>query len=322
MFMILKRNAILFITAFITILIIVFMTSFLNKLEIKESIETLRKRSFKNYELMSRDFFRYKCNDIKRIGGWDQFVRAVPNELFRTEGSWFVCFDKGVAPIQDKCNIISFGVNRDESFDRVMNTKYGCRVESFDPYVEHDVFQTIRNRDNSLSDKPTLQVNKKWKFHRIGVVGNNSVQNFNKIGWLTTFKEIIKYTKLEYEIIDVLKMDIENGEWDVLRDMDIDYLCKYVKQFMMETHIWKLSPGVSSQFLRLVKKLEKCYLLFRRDTRFYQEFINGPYGFQKTEFQDPKTYRISLNDFIDENDIINFMVTFGELYFVNENFIE
>ncbi len=277
-----------------------------------------------NYELMSRDFFRYKCNNVKRIGGLDQYLEYFSNELSRVEGAWFVCFDKGLALIQDKCNILSFGINRDESFDRTMNSKYGCRVESFDPYIEHSSFKAIRNKVDSFRDNVTLKVNRKWRFHRIGIVGNNSIQNENKIGWLTTFKEILKYTKLEYEIIDVLKMDIENSEWDVLRDINVDYLCKYVKQFMLETHIVnrEIKIGMSKSFFNQLKILEKCFLLFRRDTRFYQERIFYKNNMLKTEFQPPRTYKISLDQFLDENDIIDFMVTYGELYFINGNFIQ
>ena len=47
-----------------------------------------------------------------------------------------------------------------------------------------------------------------------------SIQNENKIGWLTTFSQMLKYTQLEYKVIDILKMDIENGEWNFLNELD------------------------------------------------------------------------------------------------------
>jgi hypothetical protein len=318
---ILKNNNLVLATSILSLIILLVLHQIINN----ESSKLNYNRLFplRNYELISRDFFRYECNNIQRIGGLDHRLLMYPNKLSRVDGAWFVCFDKGLSPVQDKCNIISFGINTDESFDRDMNTNYGCRVESFDPYIENKVFRAIRNKDDSLRNRVTLGVNKKWRFHRIGVVGNNSIQNVNKIGWLTTFKEILKYTKLEHQIIDVLKMDIENGEWDVLKEIDMDYLCKYVKQFMMETHIKnnQITAGTSKMFFNQLKVLEKCFLLFRRDTRFYQEriFLNQ---MLKTEFQSPRTYKIDLNQFMDENDIIDFMVTYGELYFINENFIQ
>ena len=153
-------------------------------------------------------------------------------------------------------------------------------------------------------------------------MGPNSTKNENRIGWLATFDQIIDYIGLRNQIIDVFKMDIENNEWEPLKTIDMDYMCKYVKQFMIETHIWKLKPGAALQFRDDMRRLEKCFRMFTRYTRIYQEFKNGPYGFQKTEFQEPKTYNLALKDFKDELDIIDFLVTFGELYFVNERFLE
>lgn len=71
-----------------------------------------------------------------------------------------------------------------------------------------------------------------------------------------------------------------------------------------------------------MRRLEKRFRLFTRFTRIYQEFKNGPYSFLKKEFQEPKTYNLALKDFKDDLDIIDFLVTFGELYSVNERFLE
>ena len=156
-----------------------------------------------------RDLLRYKCKNVKRIGGWQQFLSKVPHELFRTEGAWFVCFDPGFAPLNNSCTVLSFGVNTDESFDKQMNAEYGCRVESFDPYVENPFFEEIRKRNASLQGAVTLHVNSKWRFHRIGISNAAKSSNENRIGRMATFKQIIDYTGLNEQVIDVLKMDIE-----------------------------------------------------------------------------------------------------------------
>jgi hypothetical protein len=183
------------------------------------------------------------------------------------------------------------------------------------------MFTNIRKKHN-LNDSVSLKVNENWTFHRIGITGSQLNQDINKIGSLATFDEILDYTKLRDQLVDIIKMDIEYAEWNVLKTIDIDYLCTFVKQFLIETHPsgWKSVPGTNTNYLKLLQNLEKCFLLFHRDTRFFFE-KTGRYGFPKTEFQEPRTYKIDLNDFKDEKDMIDYLVTFGELYYVNEKFL-
>jgi hypothetical protein len=320
-----KHNLATFIAALMIILFFAsyYYKSFIIYTSLKDPfvIKNEKCAKSKSLEHMSRDFFRYKCKNMKRIGGWPKYINKTPEKLYRIEGAWFVCFDENVAPIENKCKVLSFGINDDDTFDKSISSDFGCQVDAFDPYVEYEFYRNIRSKNDQLKDKISLKVNEKYRFHRIGITGNESVANKNKIGWLTTFDEILNYLKLTNQVIDVLKMDIEEAEWITLKSIDIDYLCKYVKQFLIESHISRISPKISKEYLILLRKLEKCFLLFHRDTRFFQESGWSPYGFQKTEFQEPKSYRMDLNQYHDETDIIDFVVTFGELYFVNENFL-
>ncbi len=100
-------------------------------------------------------------------------------------------------------------------------------------------------------------------------------------------------------------------------------MCKHVKQLVIETHpewatkaIRIKNPTPDALPFRIMFGVEKCFRLFRRDTRFFKED-----GFVKTEFQEPRTYKIPTSDYPSEIDLIKYMVTFGELYFVNKNFI-
>ena len=113
------------------------------------------------------------------------------------------------------------------------------------------------------------------------------------------------------------------AEWRVFDEFDVNYLCAHVKQIMFETHTAYLFPNVATdpeRHLFILRKLEKCFRLIRRDTRFFREFTVNQYGFQKTEFQEPITYKIDLAEFKSEEKLIDFLVTYGELYFVNINF--
>ena len=278
-----------------------------------------------NNLIITRDFVSYNCNRIVRIGGWENIIKNLTDKLYRIDGAWFVCFDNKIAPIINKCTILSFGINVDYTFDQELNRQYKCQVESFDPFFEANLFSEMRSKSDSLKMSPSLVVNANplWRFHRIGVVGPELVKNMNQIGWLATFDEILKYTKLENKIIDIVKMDIEGAEYSYLNSLNIDYLCKYVKQFFIESHP---KSGVSKKetalnMLKLLRKLEQCFRLFKRDTRFFMQYNIDQYGSYRTEFQEPRDFKLELKHFENEIDLINFMITFGELYFVNLNFL-
>ena len=283
--------------------------------------QTFPESGISNEELdISRDFLRYKCVDRKRLGGRSIYLEHAAHSLDRVEGSWFVCFDGGIALVKNSCTVLSFGVNVDETFDKEVNTQYGCQVESFDPFIESELFQSIRNKNQALANAVTLNVNSKWNFHRIGIVDEHSIRNLNQIGWMTSFKRILDYVKLTNKTIDIVKIDIEMGEWIVLNDLDVDYMCKYVKQFMLETHPTFVFPSVQTNpndHLRSLRKFEKCFRLFHRDTRFFKR--DDPY--YRSEFQEPISHMIALNDFKTEIKLMDYMVTYGELYFVNKNFL-
>ena len=204
-----------------------------------------------------------------------------------------------------------------------MNKDYNCQIESFDPYVLHFMF-----KKDGYDNKTTVKVNDKWRFHKIGITGKKELtKEKGKIGWIATLDEILEYTQLTNKVIDIFKMDIENSEWSFIINLDIDYACKYFKQFMVETHTAKIDPGVYNQNkkfnpLQELRKLEKCFSLFHRDTRFYQLDRPGPYGFWETEFQANKQFKLDLKDFKNDLELIDYIVTYGELYFLNENFVK
>ena len=192
------------------------------------------------------------------------------------------------------------------------------KIESFDPFNTPPHFSS---RVAANPDKVTVKIQDNWNFNRMGIVGDiKSVKNERTIGWLATLEQILNYTNLNNQVIDVFKMDVENSEWGLFLNLDIDYFCKYVKQFVLETHTQEVNPKVvfpKFNPLEQLRKLEKCFSLFHRDTRFYKELKVSPYGFFKTEFQEPKTYMLNISEYNNERELIDFMVTYGELYFLN-----
>jgi hypothetical protein len=252
-----------------------------------------------------------------RLTFWnDDYLKYILISI-RIDGAWYVCMDEGVKPIKNKCVVLSFGILNDASFDAEMSSNYKCQVESFDPYYVNEWFRK-KEYENVL----TMNVNASWRYHKMGITGDSAkVTKNNSVGWIAKIEDILEYTQLTNKVIDVFKMDIENNEWSVLMNLDLDYACKYIKQFVLETHT---ELGQSGQFdpLKVLRKLEKCFLLFHRDTRFFYLLKRDKYGFYVTEFQDHKDYKLNLTEFDNEIKLINFMFTYGELYFVNKNFLD
>jgi hypothetical protein len=110
----------------------------------------------------------------------------------------------------------------------------------------------------------------------------------------------------------MFKMDIEEGEKTVLEEIDMEY----VKQFALEVHL-KLRQDVR----KLLTKLEICFYLYHRDTRFFMHDGLGATG-HLTEFQAKNQTRIELATFQDEVEMAEFMFSMGKLYFINSNFLD
>ena len=247
-------------------------------------------------------------------------IRFILKKLYpsRIEGAWYVCFDTGVEPEYDNCNVLSFGVNKDPSFDIEMNTVYKCQVESFDPFIIDNTF-----RKRGFTDKLTVTMNDKWRFHKMGIVGNDTseTKKKHKIGWMATLEEVLAYTNLNEKVIDVFKIDTEGSEIGVLESLNVDYACKYFKQFLIETHPYYSSNVRENAYinLRLLRKLEACFLLFHRNSKFIKGSGLGAEGLN--EFQS-RNFKIYLSYYRNELDLMGYLMSIGELFFINKNFLK
>jgi hypothetical protein len=319
-----SNNSTKFITIFLLIVILIFIKyityyPYIYSTELEEELLKI------NDTYLVRDFKYHHCQKRQRIGG----DRYFENKLIRVEGGWFVCLDKRIQPNYKNCNVLSFGINTDESFDNEINKKFQCNVHSFDPFIEADRFKKIRN-----SNKKTdfmLKINDKWIFYRIGLTGSiENVKNKNQIGWIATLNDLLELTQLNNKIIDVFKMDIEinnnnknglimGGEINVLEHLDIDYACKYFKQLLIETH----NPDLNSKYMYdLLMRLEKCFSLFYRTTRLIGPNYGGEAFSEKKSRQElGKSVQIKMDHFENELYLAMFLFSTGELHFINRNFI-
>lgn len=304
-------------------LVLLYFCSFLFKRDYSKRIKSRENflELYDNFE--TRDYIRYKCNDIKRIGGEDYMMTNKYSKTHFTDPShridtaWFVCFDGLLAPNNNSCNILSFGINHWESFDDRMNNDFGCNVYSFDPFIEDIRFANIRKNNPHLEKSNVLEVNKKWKFYRIGITGEeNEEKDLNQIGGIAKLETILKLTSLTDKIVDIFKIDIEGNEISVFKTLNYDYACKYFKQILIETH----SPGSIDNLYLLIKKLEKCFSLFHRDSRLISPDFQGQVVKEAT--QGTNGFDINLKYFKNEANLCNFLISTGELYFININFLE
>ena len=71
----------------------------------------------------------------------------------------------------------------------------------------------------------------------------------------------------------------------------------------------------------LMRKLEECFLLFHRNTRFFIGDKHGTPTGHITEFQNEEGFLLQLKYFGNEISLAKFMFNYGELYFVNKNFL-
>lgn len=315
-----RQKLVLFVAISLTFVVISLKSMFSPKKEPAPDMETIdqEKINYFKSDTIIKDFFHYNCKDSKRIGGKPQYVSNTKNPQWRIDGAWFVCFDSNLKPLSDNCNILSFGINDDDSFDYDFNHNYGCNVYSFDPYVELERFSKLRNSNPTLKDSFKLKVNNKWHFYRTGLVGSvGNISNVTQIGGMNTLENIIEIIQLKEKVIDVLKIDIERGEVDVLENFNLDYACKYFKQFVLETHPVN---DLDVYIYKLLLKLEKCFLLFRRDTRFFRGDSFGPTG-NIIEYQRLNGWNLNIKNYKNEVILSKFLLSMGELYFINKNFI-
>ena len=214
-------------------------------------------------------------------------------------------------PIKDDCILLSFGSHLSVQFDEFINRELSCLVHSFDPFIEPPIVNSKRMSNLEFKESVTVPINNKWFFHSLGISDHS--ENQNKMKWIDTYENILKYLKLNGKTIDIFKMDIENAEYSSLTHIlntNPDLLCKYVKQIAIETH-----PDTNhTSAFKLFHRLESCFRLFKRDQRFFFESSS------LTEWQVPN-FQINLSRFTNEIELSKWLFIYGELYFININFL-
>ncbi|KAI8776605.1 methyltransferase-like protein 24 [Biomphalaria glabrata] len=135
------------------------------------------------------------------------------------EGGWEVCDDEGVRPRSHRCLVYSFGNERVFSFEDDVARVYRCEVHIFKASTERAEY----NRSSLIHVHP---------------YGVGRVTEITPLGTeLHTFADIRSILNHAGIAIDLVKMDIENGEWSVLSGMLLDKQLHNIRQLLVEFHV-------------------------------------------------------------------------------------
>lgn len=193
----------------------------------------------------AKDALRYLRRRARALSGRDFHTpvdsRFVRERLGSDYGGWWIV-PLGLGP---SSIVYGVGVGQDITWDLAMIKRFACTIHAFDP--------TPRCR----KWLETQQLPKEFVFHPFGLSNHDGIATFvmrsddptwssyNPSDNATGANEVIKLDvrrletlmkELGHTHIDVLKMDIEGGEFDVLTDM----LASPVrpKQLLIEFHYW------------------------------------------------------------------------------------
>jgi hypothetical protein len=218
-------------------------------------MKTLSEKQVTDYFLWTN---QSSCRVIQYFGG---IMVSSATGLVSMEGQKAVCLDYSVRPVgamsglPKRCLIYSFGINNEWSFDEAMEL-YGCEIFSFDPSMN----VSHHNRTNYIH------------FYEI------ALHNMDKNdGWEMNTKVPTRTLSYIYDmlspihggetVIDYLKIDIENAEWQVLPQILESGMMDKVRQLAVEVHVdFNKSSSLSHQQASILQSLEN-YGLIRFDSR-------------------------------------------------------
>jgi hypothetical protein len=188
--------------------------------------------------------------------------------------------------LSDDCIVYGVGAGDDISFEEEMASKYGCEVHAFDP----------SKLSRGLYSK--LAKGKKYGggsviYHPwgMGPVSEDGEKRMELVldGEKIQTKTLREMTELlGHSKVDLLKLDIEGGEWAVMKDLfATPGLVKTlgIKQFQIEVHVGNPNNKKTSRDLvGLVGLLARHdFLLFRKELNPYGDGCCAEYAFARKD---------------------------------------
>ncbi|XP_071516778.1 uncharacterized protein [Panulirus ornatus] len=154
-------------------------------------------------------------------------------------GEKWVCMSKQYNIVPGDCIALSFGIDKDYSFDDDLGLRFNCKVYSFDPTIGQE----------SHTRSPNVM------FYDLGISSYDTTIGKLKMARYITILEMLG---LENTTIDYLKMDVEGDELNFFHDIftNTPNLLKNIKQIGVEIHYQHTDPG------RTIKR-EKLWRYFQ-----------------------------------------------------------
>ena len=188
------------------------------------------------------------CNTTFRIGTWG-------------DGGKWLCEPE---QLSTSTVVYSFGVGDEVSFDHEMASLFGAEVHMFDPTPS-----VSRQFESFKAGK--AQGQGRLFFHALGLGPVSSVKGNE---WTLTIegqscpaKSLADIAKsLNHTHVDILKIDIEGGEYAAIEQMlsDDSLATLQVQQILIEFHLW--AEDAFERFVRLVHRFaDQGYLMFRKE---------------------------------------------------------
>ncbi len=188
------------------------------------------------------------CNTTLRIGTWGD------------GGKWLCDPEK----LPTSTIVYSFGVGDEVSFDHEMAGTFGAEVHMFDPSP------SVKRRYGAL-ESGKAQGRGRVFFHPIGL---GPVSSEKGKEWTLTIegqscpaKSLADIARsLGHARVDILKIDIEGGEFAALDQILADNLLAtlQVQQLLIEFHLW--AEDSFERFVRIVHRFaDQGFFLFRKE---------------------------------------------------------
>ncbi|MBN2359127.1 MAG: FkbM family methyltransferase [Deltaproteobacteria bacterium] len=232
---------------------------------------------------------RGELPEIRRRAGWserhaliDAVADCVTTERVGrlADGGKWLCNGHRLAP---PCVVYGVGAGTDISFEQAMADKFGCDVHVFDPTPSsRKLFGALESGRRYGAGKVTFHP---WG---LGPVSRDpaQVRRLTLEGVACEVKTLDEMAALlGHDRIDVLKMDVEGGEFPILADLLERSLLHRLRidQLMIEFH----TPDAASflEFVRLFEALTDAdYLLHRKEFNPFAAFTCAEYAFARRAY--------------------------------------
>ncbi|XP_047487757.1 probable methyltransferase-like protein 24 [Penaeus chinensis] len=179
------------------------------------------------------------------------------NASMPEDGNKIICLDPplelpGGSRDPSSCLVFSFGINRDTSFDDEVS-RLPCEVHMFDIKPVYPVY--------------LMGLARHVHFHKTGLADHHFISYVQDVNKTVEFNDVggfLRENELTGRPLHALKIDIEESEWDALKQLVKEPILDIVGQIVMEVHtikVLELPPSEQLNFLQdryhILREIEK-----------------------------------------------------------------